>query len=81
LREQLDRQRTDHAAEVKSLRDDIARARLDADRWRETAEQERDNAHALFDQLREMTDRLDRLHQEPRAELKRPWWRRRIGRW
>jgi hypothetical protein len=40
-----------------------------------------DNAHALFDQLREMTDRLDRLHQEHRAELKRPWWRRLIGRW
>jgi predicted nuclease with TOPRIM domain len=78
LREQLDRQRTDHAAEVKLLRDDIERARLEADRWRETAERERDNVHALFDRLREMTERLDWLHQEHRAELKRPWWRRLI---
>jgi cell division protein FtsB len=78
LREQLDRQRTDHAAEVKLLRDDIERARLEADRWRETAERERDNVHALFDRLQEMTERLDWLHQEHRAELKRPWWRRLI---
>jgi hypothetical protein len=79
LREQLDRQRTDHAAELELLRDDIEHARLEADRWRETAERERDNAHALFDQLREMTQRLDQLYQEHRAELKRPWWRRLIG--
>jgi hypothetical protein len=34
----------------------------------------------MFDQVRDLADRLDRLHRERAAELARPWWHRLMGR-
>jgi chromosome segregation ATPase len=92
LRDQIDRQQTDHGAELDRLRDELKRARLDIDRAREDLDRERQHSHAMFDQLKDMADRVDRLHREHatgqmelgrlRAELeqaRRPWWRRLIG--
>jgi chromosome segregation ATPase len=91
LREQIERMRTDHAAEVQRLRDDraAADARADAERDRLTA----DHAAAvskLEQQLRAAVDRagkadarVDDVLAEVRAlreALAKPWWRKLLRR-
>jgi hypothetical protein len=76
-------QRNDHAAELERLREELERARMDADRARELAERERNHVTTMSDQVKDLADRLDRLHREHRAELeqaRQPWWHRLIGR-
>jgi hypothetical protein len=68
-----------HTAELERIRDELERSRLDADRWREDAERERQHSRDLFDQVKDLADRLDRLHHERAADLARPWWRRLWG--
>jgi hypothetical protein len=51
----MGQQQADHAAE-------LDRARLNADRWREIADRERETVHALFDQLKELIDCHAKLH-------------------
>ena len=76
---ELTRLHTAHTAELERIRDELERSRLDADRWREDAERERQHSRDLFDQVKDLADRLDRLHRERAADLARPWWRRLWG--
>jgi hypothetical protein len=88
LREDLSRERTDHAAERERWREDLTRERAgrEADRQvlREQLEQLRaDLAGRLDTANRAHGDEVVRLRQEIvalRTELARPWWRRLIGR-
>jgi hypothetical protein len=88
LREDLSRERTDHAAERERWREDLTRERAgrEADRQvlREQLEQLRaDLAGRLDTAHRAHSDEAARLRQEIatlRTELARPWWRRLVGR-
>ena len=72
---ELTRQRADHAAELEKLRDELKEARKEA---------EGERVHS-----RDLYERLDQLHREHRAELERlltewerahrPWFRRWFG--
>jgi hypothetical protein len=35
---------------------------------------EAEHATAMFDQVKDLADRLDQLHRERAADLARPWW-------
>ncbi len=89
LREHLDRQRADHQAEVTRLlaqldrqHEEFARAIREADRWRDDAERERGRADAMFDQVKDLVDRLAHAEAERARAVteldraRRPWWRR-----
>ena len=76
---ELTRLHAAHTAELERIRDELERSRLDANRWREGAERERQHSRDLFDQVKDLADRLDRLHHERAADLARPWWRRLWG--
>jgi hypothetical protein len=93
LREHLDRQHADHQAEVTRLidqaerqREEVSRARLEVDRAREDAKREREHTHALFNQVKDLADRL--AHAEAgRARavtelehVRQSWWKRMLGR-
>jgi chromosome segregation ATPase len=93
LREHLDRQHADHQAEVTRLldqidrqREEIERARLEASRAREDAEHERGHTHTLFNQVKDLADRLAHVEAERArvvtelAQARQSWWRRLIGR-
>jgi chromosome segregation ATPase len=93
LREHLDRQHADHQAEVTRLldqidrqREEIERARLEASRAREDAEYERGHTHTLFNQVKDLADRLAHAEAERAravtelAQARQSWWRRLIGR-
>jgi chromosome segregation ATPase len=93
LREHLDRQHADHQAEVTRLldqidrqREEIERARLEASRAREDAEHERGHTHTLFNQVKDLADRLAHAEAERAravtelAQARQSWWRRLIGR-
>ena len=49
------------------------------ERVRDDADRQREHANAMFDQVKDLADRLDRLHRERAADLARPWWRRLLG--
>jgi chromosome segregation ATPase len=93
LREHLDRQHADHQAEVTRLldqidrqREEIERARLEASRAREDAEYERGHTHTLFNQVKDLADRLAHAEAERAravtelAQARQSWWRRLIDR-
>jgi hypothetical protein len=44
---------------------------MDADRWREEADCERNHARALFEHDMDLSSRLERLHRERLAEVAR----------
>jgi hypothetical protein len=84
-RQDADRQRADHAAELEQVRDELERSRQDAGLWREETDRERarianmqtDSEHTEREMV-QLRAELTRL----RAELKqarRPWWRRLWG--
>jgi hypothetical protein len=81
----MSQQRSDHAVELERIREELDRARLDSDQWREIADRERETAHALFDQIKDTAEGRARDAAEAaklRVELeqaRRPWWRRLIG--
>jgi hypothetical protein len=86
----LVQQRDDHTADVDRLRDDLDRARRDADQWRDNSNREHQRADVLFDQVKDLTERLDQLHRDRQTDVdrlrvalenaRRPWWRRLTGR-
>jgi outer membrane murein-binding lipoprotein Lpp len=86
----LVQQREGHTAEVDRLREDLEHARQDVNQWRDDANRERQRANVMFDQIKDLTDRLDQLHQDRQADIdrlrtaledaRRPWWRRLTGR-
>ena len=86
----LVQQREDHTDEVDQLRKDLEHARQDVSQWRDDANRERQRANVMFDQIKDLTDRLDQLHRDRQADIdrlrtaledaRRPWWRRLIGR-
>jgi len=86
----LVQQRNDHTADVDRLRDDLDCARRDADQWRDNSNREHQRADVLFDQVKDLTERLDQLHRDRQADVnrlrtaledaRRPWWRRLTGR-
>ena len=39
----------------------------------------RDDTKLIIEQVKGLTDRLDRLHRDRVADLARPWWRRLRG--
>jgi chromosome segregation ATPase len=93
LREHLDRQHADHQAEVTRLldqidrqREEIERARLEAERAQKDAEHERGHTHTLFNQVKDLADRLAHVEAERAravtelAQARQSWWRRLIGR-
>jgi chromosome segregation ATPase len=93
LREHLDRQHADHQAEVTRLldqidrqREEIERAHLEAERARKDAEHERGHTHTLFNQVKDLADRLAHAEAERAravtelAQARQSWWRRLIGR-
>jgi chromosome segregation ATPase len=93
LREHLDHQQADHQAEITRLldqierqREEIDRARLEADRARKDAERERGHTHTLFNQVKDLADRLAHAEAERARAVtelvhaRQSWWRRMIGR-
>jgi cell division septum initiation protein DivIVA len=103
-RAELERQRADHAgerdrlradyrAELERLKEDVERARLETDRWRDDADREREHVRAMFDQLAQL-HRERQADAETKANLladmnhltieldhaRRRWWHRLIGR-
>jgi len=88
-----ERQHADHQAEVTRLldqidrqREEIERARLEAERAREDAEHERGHTHTLFNQVKDLADRLAHAEAERAravtelAQARQSWWRRLIDR-
>jgi predicted nucleic acid-binding Zn-ribbon protein len=75
LLDQIDRQR-----------EEIERARLEASRAREDAEHERGHTHTLFNQVKDLADRLAHVEAERArvvtelAQARQSWWRRLIDR-
>jgi hypothetical protein len=73
---QTDQLRADQKAEIDRLQAvhaaELERARMDMDRAR-------DDAKLIIEQVKDLTDRLDRLHRDRAADLARPWWRRLWG--
>jgi hypothetical protein len=93
LREHLDRQHADHQAEVTRLidqterqREEVSRARLEVDRAREDAKREREHTHALFNQVKDLADRLAHAEAERARAVtelehaRQSWWKRMLGR-
>jgi chromosome segregation ATPase len=78
-RQDADRQRADHTAELERVQDELDHSRQDAGLWHEETDRERTRI-ANMQADGEHTEReVTRL----RAELeqaRRPWWRRLIGR-
>ena len=68
MSELLDRQRVDHAAELERVRLETDRAHNDADRQPE-------HANAMLKQVKDLVDRVNRLHDEL-EQARRPWWLR-----
>jgi hypothetical protein len=70
----------------------FARCRYVAEleRVHDDADRQREHTNAMFDQVKDLADRLDRLHRERQAEVdrlraeleraRRSWWRRLVGR-
>jgi hypothetical protein len=73
---QTDQLRADHKAEIDRMQAahaaELERARLDVDRAH-------DDAKVMIEQMKDLTDRLDRLHRDRAADLARPWWRKLWG--
>jgi peptidoglycan hydrolase CwlO-like protein len=73
---------TDHAAELKGIRDELEQARQDAGLWREKADHERAriaNLQADAEHTeREMARLRDKLEQAEQA--RRRWWHRWLSR-
>ena len=79
-RQDADRQRADHAAELERVQDELDRARQDAGLWREEADRERVRSA----NLQADTEHTEREMVQLRTELdqaRRPWWRRLLGSW
>jgi hypothetical protein len=86
----LVQQREDHTDEVDQLRKDLEHARQDISQWRDDANRERQRANVMFDQIKDLPDKLDQLHRDRQIDIdrlrtaledaRRPWWRRLIGR-
>jgi uncharacterized protein YhaN len=77
---ELNRLHAAHAAELERVRDELERARTETDRARDDADRQREHVNAMFDKVKDLADRLDRVHRERQAEMARPWWRRLTGR-
>jgi chromosome segregation ATPase len=78
-RQDADRQRADHAAELEQVRDELDRVHQDAGLWREKADRER----ARIANLQADAEHTERDMTRLRTELeqaRRPWWQRVIGR-
>jgi predicted nuclease with TOPRIM domain len=80
MERRMEQQRADHAAELERVRDELERSRLETDRAHDDADRQRQQVNLMFDQMKDLADRLERLHCERAAELARPWWRRLWGR-
>ena len=74
-RQGADRQRTDHAAELEQVRDELERARQDAGLWREEADRERARIANLQADAEHTEREMARLQVEL-EQARRPWWRR-----
>jgi chromosome segregation ATPase len=73
-RQDADRQRTDHAAELELVRDELERARQDAGLWREEADRERARIANLQADAEHTERDMARLKAEV-EQARRPWWR------
>jgi len=77
---ELNRLHAAHTAELERVRNELERARTETDRARDDADRQREHVNAMFDQVKDLADRLDRLHRERAADLARSWWRKLWGR-
>jgi chromosome segregation ATPase len=69
---------TDHAAELKGIRDELEQARQDAGLWREEADRKRAGIANLQADAEHTERDMARLKAEV-EQARRPWWRRLSG--
>jgi hypothetical protein len=70
---------TDHAAELKGIRDELELSRQDAHLWREEADRERARIANMQADAEHTEREMARLGAEL-EQARRPWWRRLVGR-